>query len=652
MGLKGALRVSTVLVVFLAITYQCMCSVLNKYEHGLIASLCYGLLGLVFGMLSIICIDILHLNPADSFTWLELVDHYCWFTFHIVRGSFVFREIEDYSKDITKQQDAALREIIHRNGTTDYYKDHGIDKVLRPEDFRKNVPFGSYDRMKGYIERLKEGDLKAFTNEDVKCVVYTSGTTGTKKYFPMVKSAPIQELKQLKEYTVYRRVGRSMGRTMMLFHTYSGFNKQPGKPEISSMSSAIFSLRTFWLIPYEVFSICLEPSYLYASAIFALRERELDGFKSTFASVMFSFWVVIGNNWQQMCDVIERGYIERGTLEQVDDETLSKINALLTPDPERARDLRREFKMGLFRISRRIWPRIQYVDMVSTGTLAHSADLLRENQLYGVPFLSLHFASSEVMAGFISDTELDRYFYTMFPLKQYYEWIPEDNASDSNPKTLVTSELEVGKSYEMVSTTLAGLTRYRTGDILKVVDKYNQLPIYIYGHRYGQLLSIAGEKVTEKAFYESLLAACRELNVQLTDYTCTESSSMHKNQVYIDNFEDPAISVPKYLVFCEFSQNGRKTTLSEDDKKLFDDILRKEAELYDLFRSTNILGQPNIIEMKQGAFQVLKNAMIQETQTQQFKMPRLIHNPVYLDFLLTLTEKELKSSQKKINGVV
>ena len=47
-----------------------------------------------------------------------------------------------------------------------------------------------------------------------------------------------------------------------------------------------------------------------------------------------------------MCDEIEQGYINKGSMD-VEDQVLEEINDHLSPDPERAEQLRKELKKGM-----------------------------------------------------------------------------------------------------------------------------------------------------------------------------------------------------------------------------------------------------------------------------------------------------------------
>jgi len=46
-----------------------------------------------------------------------------------------------------------------------------------------------------------------------------------------------------------------------------------------------------------------------------------------------------------------------------------------------------------------------------------------------------------------------------------------------------SSKVQLGEQYEMVYTSWTGLYRYRTGDVVKVVDFFHQSPVYEFQYR-------------------------------------------------------------------------------------------------------------------------------------------------------------------------
>ena len=51
------------------------------------------------------------------------------------------------------------------------------------------------------------------------------------------------------------------------------------------------------------------------------------------------------------------------------------------------------------------------------------------------------------------------------------------SSDETDPRTLLIDEVEVGKRYEIAITTTAGFYRYRMGDVLEVVDFHEKCPV-------------------------------------------------------------------------------------------------------------------------------------------------------------------------------
>ena len=111
-------------------------------------------------------------------------------------------------------------------------------------------------------------------------------------------------------------------------------------------------------------------------------------------------------------------------------------------------------------------------------------------------------------------------------------------------------QVELGGVYELVITNLAGLCRYRFGDVVQVSGFHKQAPqvSFLYRcvfssslsvsifdlndlemnvFRQGQFLNVRGEKTSEQTFYYTLTTTAsdiwREDDVTLRDYCCVES---------------------------------------------------------------------------------------------------------------------------------
>jgi hypothetical protein len=104
-----------------------------------------------------------------------------------------------------------------------------------------------------------------------------------------------------------------------------------------------------------------------------------------------------------------------------------------------------------------------------------------------------------------------------FPNLNFLEFIPEEeiNREDSNiyyhPETVLLSEVESGKCYELVVTNLHGgaLVRYRTGDLIRVTSLCNKalkinLPQISLEGRVDDLIDLGLIRLNEKVIWQAL----------------------------------------------------------------------------------------------------------------------------------------------------
>lgn len=94
--------------------------------------------------------------------------------------------------------------------------------------------------------------------------------------------------------------------------------------------------------------------------------------------------------------------------------------------------------------------------------------------------------------------------YVIIPDTVYYEFIPEKDINNKNPKTLCIEELKEGEKYEILLTNYMGLYRYRLGDVVKVVVKYNNTPTIEFLYRRNQVINMVSEKTNEEHLTNAL----------------------------------------------------------------------------------------------------------------------------------------------------
>lgn len=99
----------------------------------------------------------------------------------------------------------------------------------------------------------------------------------------------------------------------------------------------------------------------------------------------------------------------------------------------------------------------------------------------------------------------------------YYEFIPEKELLNENPKIIPLNKVEIGKNYSMVITTNSGLWRYKIGDTVKFtsVKPYR----FVISGRSKHCINIFGEDLFAEHADKALARACQETGAILQNYT-------------------------------------------------------------------------------------------------------------------------------------
>jgi hypothetical protein len=131
----------------------------------------------------------------------------------------------------------------------------------------------------------------------------------------------------------------------------------------------------------------------------------------------------------------------------------------------------------------------------------------------------------------------------------------------TQPKTLLISEIEPGNRYELVCTTAAGLIRYRMGDVVNCTRflcrsddlvplpteplEVPRIPLISIAYRMGSLLNVIGEKTTEQHIMDALAQAADQWQEQGIFVRISDFTSYPKLDVF----------PPQYVIFLELNND-------------------------------------------------------------------------------------------------
>jgi len=294
-------------------------------------------------------------------------------------------------------------------------------------------------------------------------------------------------------------------------------------------------------------------------------------------------------------------------------------NNVIKPDPKLAQFLTEECSKEKWEgIITRIWPNTKYLDVIVTGAMAQYIPTLNYYS-GGLPLACTMYASSECYFGLNLNPmcKPSKVSYTIMPNMAYFEFLLHDPISGSTSSKLVDLvDVEVGKEYELVITTYAGLYRYRVGDILRVTGFHNSAPQFHFVRRKNVLLSIDSDKTDESELQNGIENASRllaEFNTSVVEYTS-----------YADTTTIPG----HYVIYWELL--SKDSANSPSHEVLNRCCLEMEEALNSVYRQCRVadhsIGPLEIRVVKNGTFEELMDyAISRGASINQYKVPRCVN---------------------------
>ena len=464
------------------------------------------------------------------------------------KGRAALKELKENCAHAASFSEELLMKIIRDNENTEFGREHNFCNIKSIEDYKRSIPFSTYDNYAEQIKRMTEGEKNILTVYPIVHYATTSGSIGVPKNIPV----SIHTLNLYGQYTsntatalidnyVREKYGRELkDKKRLLTATVTQSTVADGTSR-GSISGKMYEhvkdfMRTKVASPEEVLYPTEKMDFKYLKSFYALKEPDITSIAAPFTTAAFDILHYIELNWESLCDDIEKGVISPDC--NMPEELRAKYQAELTPDPERAAFLRKEFSKGFDDpFVPRIWPDMEYLNAIGSGGFKIYTDKLRQ-YTGDLPMTFCNYASSEAMFAVV--TEVEDMKYTLIPQGGFYEFLPVDIADDPEgdimTKTLNLNELEVGKEYEIILTNLSGFYRYRIGDIVSIVGYEGESPKLCFYCRKNQMLSIAGEKTNEACVLNVIETFSKKTGVNVRDYSV---------------FADTSVNPGRYVLFIE-----------------------------------------------------------------------------------------------------
>ncbi|CAA6657477.1 unnamed protein product [Spirodela intermedia] len=531
------------------------------------------------------------------------------------------------TRNTDRVQETVLAEILNQNAEAEYLKRYSLAGDTDRKTFKAKLPVITYEDLQPEIQRIANGDR--------------SGTSaGERKLMPTIREE--LDRRQLL-YSLLMPVmnifvpGLDKGKGLYFLFVKSE-SRTPGgllaRPVLTSYyKSDHFRTRPF--DPYNVYTstteaiLCADSfQSMYVQMICGLYQREeVLRVGAVFASGLLRAIRFLQVHWEQLSQDIAMGALN----EKITDAAVrASVSGLLKPDWELSQFVIEQCSDGDWGgIVRRIWPNTKYLDVIVTGAMAQYIPTL-EYLSGGLPMACTMYASSECYFGLnlrpmCKPSEVS---YTIMPNMAYFEFLPYEssniNSRDPPPKLVELADVEVGKEYELVVTTYAGLYRYRVGDILRVTGFHNAAPQFHFVRRKNVLLSIESDKTDEAELQKAVENAAELLKPyggSVVEYTSHAESK----------------TIPgHYVIYWELMF---KDPMSGPGAEVLEQCcLVIEESLNTVYRQSRVadgsIGPLEIRVVRGGTFEeVMDFAISRGASINQYKAPRCVNAAPILELL-------------------
>ncbi|KHG08695.1 Uncharacterized protein F383_11873 [Gossypium arboreum] len=534
--------------------------------------------------------------------------------------------IEEMTKNVDSVQERVLREILSRNAETEYLKRFILNGATDRETFKSRIPVVTYEDIQPEIQRIANGDKSPiFSAHPISEFLTSSGTSaGERKLMPTIHEE--LDRRQLL-YSLLMPVmnlyvpGLDKGKGLY-FLFVKAETKTPGGLLARPVLTSYYNSDHFKTRPYDPFNVYTSPNEailcvdsfqsMYAQMLCGLIMRnEVLRVGAVFASGLLRAIHFLQNNWKQLAHDIATGTLNPKITDAPVRECMRKI---LKPNPELAQFVTMEcYEENWECIIKRIWPRTKYLDVIVTGAMAQYIPTL-EYYSGGLPMACTMYASSECYFGLNLNPmcKPSEVTYTIMPNMAYFEFLPHGSSTSC---LVDLADVEVGKEYELILTTYAGLCGYRVGDILRVTGFHNAAPQFRFIRRKNVLLSIESDKTDEAELQNAIENASlllKEFNTSVVEYTS-----------YADTKQIPG----HYVIYWELLVKDSANAPTDD--VLNRCCLQMEESLNSVYRQSrvadNSIGPLEIRVVENGTFEELMDyAISRGASINQYKVPRCV----------------------------
>jgi hypothetical protein len=487
-------------------------------------------------------------------------------------------KIDHFKKNPVEVQQEALVNLLSSARNTEFGKKYGFDSIGSEDDFKGKVPVQSYEDIKPYVDRLRDGEADLLWPGEIKWFARSSGTTSDKSKFIPVSSEALEDChfrggrdalaiytRNSPETNIFSGKGLTIGGS----HQVNNYNNQSFYGDLSAI---LLENTPFWV------SFIRTPN-----TKIALIDKWEEKLEKVYEATIYENVTNIAGvpSW----NLVFLKYILEKT---------GKSNLL------------------------EIWPNLELFIHGGISFLPYREQFEKIIPSKNMNYLEVYNASEGFFS--IQDDPSRDDMLLMLDYGIYYEFIRLDQLGQDHPVALSIGDVEVNTQYAMILSTNGGLWRYLIGDTIMFTSLYPH-KIKITG-RTRHYINAFGEELIVDNAENALKVASQTTRAIISEYTAGPvfmSDKTKGRHEWLIEFEKEPESMEHFVAALD---NVLQALNSDYEAKRYKDIT---------------LDPPLVHSVKRGLFyQWLKE---KNKLGGQNKVPRLANNRDYLDELLEINRR-------------
>lgn len=539
----------------------------------------------------------------------------------LVGGTQTIR-LRFWSRKPRHAAEKTLRDILTISRDTVYGREHHFDRILSAttaEDlfrlYRLYVPVNnSFETLRPYVERHKNGEEDVLFPGKPDMYATTSGTTSEPKWIPMTHKYlkdVYGKMSHIWTWNFVKHRSRIFGGRIFTTVGKECEGYAPDGTLFGSVSGVLVRdipqiIKKHYTAPASVMSIPDYAARNYTLMRLALQHRDVTLWATANPSTILELLRVLNENTEEMINDVEKGTICEDF--EIPYEIRSELDQYISPQPERADELRKILAEKGHLYPMDFWPWLQYLSTWKCGNTKIYMDKYMDQFNWDKTFYQeLGYIATECRFGFSLD---DTNESVLFPQFHYYEFVAESELDSPVKHFLQIDELEQGKRYCAYVTTYSGLFRYNMNDLVEVGGKYYATPTVHMVSKVNGIVSMTGEKLYEPQFMDAVHQAEEETDI--------------KTKFFV-GFAD--VEESKYHFYYEFEDSKITQEQANEFTKVVDEKLQHINLEYESKRQSFRLHDPEAHILLSNAYARFKAACLQDGfRDGQFKFNLLMQD--------------------------